>query len=182
MPGLELEWTAKSSSAIPGPRFPDGKYYDGGHVANFRVWPNAERQVIAWLTQHTGHTVYSKLPNNFGENLPVVQVTRSGGTPGADTITGAATIGNDRTIDVEVIVFERTRGALWAAVQKVETAMGGLAANGSPEWYVDDVTEIFAFAVDNYENETKERAAATYGVTVRPLPQPHRPVSAGPTR
>lgn len=139
-------------------------------MANFRVWPNAERHVIAWLNRYTGHTIYSTLPNTFGDHLPAVQVTRTGGTPGVDNITAAPTVGNDRTIDIELVVFTRTRGELWPAVQKVETAMGGLAANGDGQWYVDDVTEVFAFAVDNYENETKQRAAATYGLTVRPQP------------
>lgn len=139
-------------------------------MGKFKIWPNAERHVIRWLNTHTELTVYSLLPNNFGDHLPAAQVTRMGGTPGSDTETGARKVGNDRTIDIEITVHTRTRGELWSAAQQVETAMGGLAANGDAEWYVDDVSEVFAFAVDNYENETKQRATATYGLMVRPVP------------
>lgn len=122
-------------------------------------WPNAEKHVRTWLADHTGRPVYTETPARLAQALPAYQVTRVGG---ADT----PTLG--KSIHIEVDTIAADRGSLWEAAGHAQGAMEDLAANGTAEWYVDEVTEIFSPAIAPYENPNLRRATATYALTVRP--------------
>lgn len=126
-----------------------------------RVWPNAEKFVRAWIMAHTGRMVYTETPGKLEGDPPVYQVTRVGGSDRSQ---------HDKRVNIEVDSIAVSRGAMWDAAAAVQTAMDSLAANGDEQWYVDDVEEIFAPAVEPYENSTVKRATATYALTLRPRP------------
>lgn len=126
-----------------------------------RRWANAEKQCIAWLRQETGRTVYSSTPDNLGTVVPAYKVTRVGGGQETDL---------EKTIDLEINTYAVKRGDLWDAVADIETAMDSLRANGTNDWYVDDVTEVFGHSiVESNENRDLVKATATYRVKLRPL-------------
>lgn len=122
-------------------------------------WPNVERQLIAWLTAQTGRPVFAETPETLTDHLPAYQIERIGGSD-------AIEIG--KAIQVEVNSLAATRPKMWDAVADVETAMNLLAANGTQEWYVDDVSETFSAAVAPHPNDGVRRATATYSLTIRP--------------
>ena len=129
---------------------------------NERRWANAEKQLITWLSTSTGRYVYSKTPDDLQAVVPAHKAARIGGASRGDL---------EKDIDLEVDTFVATRNELWDVVAEVETAMDALKANGTAEWYVDDVQEVFGHAIDEtYENPNIVKATATYRVTLRPLP------------
>lgn len=123
-------------------------------------WPNVEKQLVAWL-KDGGRNVYTETPGDLHERLPAHRITRVGGADKGDGIT--------KIYQLEVETFARSRGALWDAVAEIETEMYRLASNGTDEWYVDDVTETFAAAIVDYEDDGVRKASATYGIAVRPV-------------
>jgi hypothetical protein len=125
--------------------------------------PDTERLLATWLAHHVGLDVYAtgEIPPDEHTLAPFLSVARLGGT---GTL-GA--VGIDKDIDHEVIAWTPDRATLWPLVRRVEAAMAELAANGLDE-YVDDVTESFAFGLDDYPNKDLRRALATYTLTVRP--------------
>lgn len=126
---------------------------------NGRRWPNVERFVRAWLVAQTGRDVYTETPGTFGTGLPAYQITRVGGSDA-----GA----HEKEITVEVDTIAARRGEMWDAAADAQTAMDNLRANGTADFYVDDVREVFAPAVAEYENPELRRATATYALTIRP--------------
>lgn len=122
------------------------------------AWVNVERLVVAWLRQRTGLTVYTETGTDADQQLPYLRVERVGGVGQ----------GLDKQIEIEVEARAADRAGMWAAAGTVETAMHALAANGHPGGYVDDVTEIFAFASDPHPDRATRRAVATYTLVLRP--------------
>ena len=128
-------------------------------MAHNNQWPQHDLYLIRWLKTHTGRPIYTKTTSSLDTNLPAYRITRVGGYQPAPLI---------KTVDYEIDTIAKDRATLWAAVQAAENAMNDLACNGYPEWYVDDVEEIFGPAIDDYENPNLEQATATYRLTVRP--------------
>lgn len=124
-------------------------------------WPNAERELREWLKARTGREVYTETNSTLEENLPAYQITRVGGA-------GWARRWIDRSVDIELDSIAGSRGDMWSAAERAATAMLALRANGTAEMYVDDVEELFAPAVEPYENSTIRRCTATYRLTLRP--------------
>lgn len=127
-----------------------------------RRWPNAEKHVRAWLIAQTGRAVYTETSDGLTGDPVVYQITRVGG-------------GDNRAIDkrvhIEVDTIAAKRGDMWDAAADAQTAMDNLAANGFEDFYVDDVEETFAPAIEPYENANLRRATATYALTIRPIHQ-----------
>lgn len=124
-----------------------------------RRWPNVEKQLAAWLAAATGHPVFTETDSSLTNHLPAYKIARVGGADAVEL---------GKAIQVEVESLASTRPAMWDAVAAVETAMAGLAANGTPDWYVDDVTETFSAAVQETSNDGVRKASATYALTLRP--------------
>lgn len=122
-------------------------------------WPNVERHLVAWLADATGRPVFTETRPTLGDHLPAYQVERVGGSDLVEL---------GKEIHVEVTSIAGARGEMWDAVALVETAMSGLAANGTDHWYVDDVREAFAAAVEPSNDGGVRRASATYALTLRP--------------
>ena len=123
-------------------------------------WANVERGTLAWLRARLERPGYTEVPADPPEEYFTVERTGGGGR------------WLDKDVDVEVSVHAMSRPAMWAFAAAVESAMWALAANGDPQgdppFYVDDVGETFAFAVDPHPNAERRRATATYTLTVRP--------------
>lgn len=128
-------------------------------VANPIKWPLVEKHLIRWLRESLGIPVYTETPADLENKLPALQVTRTGGGDGTDFT---------KTIQVEVETIAANRGQLWDKVSEVEAAMFQLTANGTKDWYVDNVTETFSAAAIPDGNRGLRRATATYGLEVRP--------------
>lgn len=124
-----------------------------------RVWPNAEKYVRQWLIAQTGRQVYTETDGTLTGSPPCYQIARVGGSDRSQF---------DKRILIEVDSIAGKRGDAWDAAAAAQTAMEYLAANGDNQWYVDDVEEVFAPAVEPYENSGVRRITATYGLTVRP--------------
>jgi hypothetical protein len=130
-------------------------------------WPNVERHTVAWLKAKTGHYVATETNEDLEQHLPAHTVTRVGGAPVRDSS------GLTRLFLVEVetaTAKSAPRGDLWDAAATVASAMWALAANGTADWYVDEVTETFPAAILDDRNDGVRRASATYGLAVRPRP------------
>lgn len=123
------------------------------------VWPNVERNMVAWLKAATGRPVFTETDSHLGGHLPAYQVERVGGGDGVET---------EKRFLVEVNTIGSSRPEVWDAVAKVETAMARLSSNGTAGWYVDNVVETFTAAIEPYDNTGKRRATATYELTIRP--------------
>lgn len=128
-------------------------------MADPLTWGNPEKQLLRWLIAHTTSSVYTQTPGDLVAHLPALKVERVGGSRI-----------NDHTRDVyfEIEVFASTRGAMWDAVSELEYCMRELSANGTADWYVDNITEVFSAAVIPYENPGICRATSTYVVALRP--------------
>lgn len=129
-------------------------------------WANVEKFLRLWLAQETGKVVYTETDGSLSGALPAYQITRVGGSDGADF---------SKSVSVEVDSIAATRGAMWDTAADAQTAMHKLAANGTADWYVDTVEEMFSPAVEPYENTGVRRATATYALTIRPLPHNETP-------
>lgn len=126
---------------------------------NSPEWPNVERQLAAWLAAGTGRPVYTETDDDLEAHLPAHRIARVGGGGGPEL---------DKVVQVEVETIAPDRPSLWAEVQKVETAMFRLSANGTDDWYVDTVTETFAAAIHEADGGSTRKASATYALTLRP--------------
>jgi hypothetical protein len=129
-------------------------------------WANVEKFLRLWLAAETGRAVYTETDGTLAGNLPAYQITRVGGSDGADF---------SKSVSIEIDSIAATRGAMWDAAAAVQTAMRKLAANGTADWYVDTVEETFSPAIEPYENQGVRRATATYALTIRPLPHNETP-------
>lgn len=122
-------------------------------------WPNVERMMVAWIADYTHRPVFTETDASLGDNLPAYKVERTGGGDLPEV---------DKTFLVEVNTVGVNRPMVWEAVGVVMEAMEALAANGTPEWYVDDVTEVFGHSIEPYDNTGKRMATSTYELTIRP--------------
>lgn len=124
-----------------------------------RAWPNVEKFVRGWLKGQTGREVLTETTGTLTGDPPVYQIARVGGSDRSQW---------DKRVNIEVDSIANSRGAAWDAAAAAQTAMDALSSNGTSEWYVDDVEEIFAPAMEPYENTGIRRTTATYALTIRP--------------
>ena len=132
-------------------------------------YADVEKALVAWLPSHIGNPgeflgrVVTELPDQFEEQLPVVQVARI--PLGGDRVISF----DDAVVDIEV--YEANRGLALQLAEKVRTAMRtkllGQTVNGA----------VFARvrcssgpAMRPYGNNAVRRAGATYDVTVHSSP------------
>lgn len=120
-------------------------------------WPNVERLLVSWLRDRITVKVFTETDDKL--TGPALIVERAGGSD--EPLIG-------KRILVEVASVGATRAQMWELVGKVEAAMMSLNANGTVEWYVDEVEETFSAAPELTGNAGVRRARATYALTIRP--------------
>lgn len=123
------------------------------------TWPNSEKLAVSWIKAATSRPVFTETPEDLQPHLPAYQVNRVGGTEISP---------HERTVILEIDVMAATRAAMWDSVQVLQRAMGSLAANGTAQWYVDDVVESFGAAIEPTQTDGIRRATSTYTLTLRP--------------
>lgn len=127
-----------------------------------RVLPfvDEEKLVVAWLRSQlpTAYGVRTDLPIPLDPALPLVQVTRSGGSADTEeTVYGRVDLEN----------FAATRSAMWALTEATHNAMdrlGGSEVNGQP------IDVVVATLKPNFLawSPTVPRSIATYELQYRP--------------
>ena len=123
------------------------------------TYPNVERVLVDYLPSSTSFDWMAPGSHDVGSRVPVGIVERTGGSSG-DV---------DRSPSVEVTVVAATRTGVWMLVQQVEAAFVELAAAPAGLTYIDDVREIFGFAIDpDRHSDRYTTATATYSLTLRP--------------
>lgn len=123
-------------------------------------WPNVERLVVAWLRERITAKVYTETSDSL--TGPALVVERAGGSDepliGKRIMVEVASVGGGT----------KPRAQMWELVGKVESAMAELEANGTADWYVDEVEETFSAAPEPTGNAEVRRARATYALSIRP--------------
>ena len=129
----------------------------------FTGYASAESVVRGWLaTQFAPTRVVTELPADLGSVVPVIQVTRFGGSDDALTLDAA---------NIDVDTFADTRDASRALAEQVRAAMRlhlpGYADNGAA---VQSVTTISAPRWVPYDNTSLRRFVASYRITIHSIP------------
>lgn len=123
----------------------------------------AESFVRNWLaTQFPAARVVTETPANLGEALPVIEVTRFGGSDDVIVLDSA---------NIDIDVYAATRDAARTLGEQVRTALRlhlpGYASAGAA---VQSVTTISAPRSVPYDNTNLRRFNAAYRITIHSIP------------
>lgn len=129
----------------------------------FTGYASAESVVRGWLaTQFSPTRVVTELPADLAAVVPVIQVTRFGGSDGTLTLDAA---------NIDVDTFATTRDASRSLAEQVRAALRlhlpGYAASGAA---VQSVTTISAPRWVPYDNTALRRFVASYRITIHSIP------------
>jgi GGDEF domain-containing protein len=124
---------------------------------------SAELLVRGWLAgQFAPIRVVTELPANLADVVPVIQVTRFGGSDDVIVLDNANT---------DVDTYAATREAALALAEQVRTALRlhltGVSTGGG---VVTGVTTISAPRVVPYDNTSLRRVVASYRITIHSVP------------
>jgi len=132
-------------------------------VTTFTGLVAAEAFVRTWLAaQFPSARVVTELPANLGDVLPVIQVTRFGGSDDFLTLDAA---------NIDIDTFAASRDDARSLGEQVRTALRlhfpGYAAGGGA---VQSVTTISAPRWVPYDNTGLRRFVASYRITIHSVP------------
>lgn len=122
------------------------------------AYPDVEKLLVAQLADHLSVRVVTDTPSNLALILPVVQVTRFGGSDVAPGI--------DRP-NVDIDVYAATRTLAKTLAEKVRyTLLYVLAGTSTGEATVSRVDTISGPSYRPYDNTALRRVGATYQLTL----------------
>ena len=132
-------------------------------MPTFTGLASAESLVRDWLaTQFNPTRVVTELPANLGDALPLIQVTRFGGSDDVLTLDAA---------NIDVDTFGATRDAARSLGEQVRSALRlHLPGYSTGTAGVQSVTTISAPRWVPYDNTNLRRFVASYRITIHSIP------------
>jgi hypothetical protein len=122
------------------------------------AYPNVEKMLVAWLSTNVGVRVLTDTPTNLAQILPVVQVTKFGGT---DQVPGIDVANVD--IDVYASTRDQAAGLAERVRYQLRMVLPGQQVAGIT---VSRVETIIGPSWRPYDNTSLRRFGASYAFTL----------------